>query len=510
MSTENLVEVVLRANAAPLVAGFKEAAGATGNATAQIREEMAAISSGASSARAPMVGLTDALKDWRTHVRTEARYTNFMATQVAGLGIASKGAAAEITGLVSAFAFGGGIGVAVELVKMVAHGFHDLAEAEEKAKEEMKKFTDDLVAGTDKVKAWSAATLLALGGASRAEMKAHEDIKPLLEERDKLQKAIAVEEGNAAEKRDSEAANEFEAMQRAASQDEKKLDRMREELRLLDEQILKRQAAIGTVATREIAIDTAKQEEEERKRDVQIERERQAHLMRVSRAEFDSAKAISKMKDDQLKYQLDRVLEEEKREDEARDKKDKDFKDRLAELKKEVHKVMAEGQRFGEVFGTAFAGIATGTMSVGKAFATMGQAIVRVIFDQVRKAIEAYAMQAAAAAAAANAGIPGVGIFVAAAAAAAMEALVMGLLGSMPSAAVGMPMVPADGPVYVHKGERILTVDEAERGVPGRRGGGGASISINISAMDGASVQRVVESDAFRRAIRESQRNGRF
>jgi len=41
-----------------------------------------------------------------------------------------------------------------------------------------------------------------------------------------------------------------------------------------------------------------------------------------------------------------------------------------------------------------------------------------------------------------------------------------------------------------------------------RRRGGGDTFQITIHAMDGASVQRVVESDSFRRAIRESRRNG--
>jgi hypothetical protein len=538
MSIENVAEVVLRANAAPLMAGFKEAAGAVATSTAQIGASLAGLGSVAkaavapvrnglaeiaaaaeetgkasNSARAPMIGLTDALKDWRTHVRTEARYTNFMAAQVAGLGIASKGAAAEITGLVSAFAFGGGIGVAVELVKMVAHGFHDLAEAEEKAKEEMKKFTDDMVAGTDKVKAWSAATLLALGGASRAEMKAHEEIKPLLKEREDLENAIAVQLGNVAAARETDATNEFEAMQKAGGEEDKKLARMREELRLLDEQIAKRQVAIGAVATAEIKTDTAKEAEEEQKRAAAEEKARQEHLMRVSRAEFEAAKAISKMKDDQLKYQLDRVLEEEKREDVAAAEAQKRVDERFVELKKQVHDLTGEGTRMGAAFGTSFAGIITGTMSVSQAFSNMAKAALHAILDSVRRAIEAYALQAAAAAAAANAGIPGVGLFIAAAAAAAMEALVMGLLGSLPSAAVGMPMVPRDMPVYVHKGERILTVDEAEHGVPGRRGGGmggGITIVVNAVYADAASLRRLPEDPHFARGMREAVRNGRF
>src|SRR5438874_13669026 len=97
----NSVEVVLKANTSALVAGFKEAASVTASSGAQMREEIANLGSASHTSASGMNVLTDSLKEWRTHVRTEARYTNFMAAQVAGLGIASKGAAAEITGLIS-------------------------------------------------------------------------------------------------------------------------------------------------------------------------------------------------------------------------------------------------------------------------------------------------------------------------------------------------------------------------------------------------------------------------
>src|ERR1700674_3310888 len=130
------VRVAIIAEVQQYLDGMKAAAGATTNASVAIKQEMASLGTASKEARAPLVGLTDSLKDWRQHVRTEARYTNFMAAQIAGLGIASKGAAAELTGLVSAFAFGNGLGLGIEIVKQVVHGFLSMAEAEDAAKEE--------------------------------------------------------------------------------------------------------------------------------------------------------------------------------------------------------------------------------------------------------------------------------------------------------------------------------------------------------------------------------------
>ena len=488
----NAVEVVLRANTSNLIAGMKEAASATGNAGAAMREEFGSIGEAAGGSRAPLVNLTDAMKEWRTHVRTEARYTQFMAQQVAGLGIASKGAAAEITGFVSAFAFGGGIGLAVEGVKLIAHVFGDIQEAEKKAKEEFDKYVDDLVAGTEKIKKQAELQLMALGGASKAQIQAAQDIKPLLAEREDLEKKVAAAELEVVKLRQGEGVLVAELGPKQAEIEQKELDRMREKIRLLTEQINARQVAEGSVRTAELPKEIAKDEDEEAKEDAKKEKLRVDHLTRVHAAEAAAQVALDKMVTEHTaqRVQIDKNFEAI--EDANKAEHDKEVKDRFEELKKQLKQSEAEGQKFGTAFGGIFAGIATGTMSATKAFADMSKAALHVIFDMVRKSIEAYALQAAAAAAAANAGIPGIGVFVAMAAAAAMEAAVDGLLSALPSAAGGWA-VPHDTIAMVHAGEHILPAPIAQKYEQGAGGGvqGGGDMHVHLYG--------VTDADSFRR-----------
>src|SRR5207245_11197366 len=85
----------------------------------------------------------------------------------------------------------GGLGVAIEGVKIVAHVFGEIQEAEKKAKEEFDKYVEDLVAGTKKIEKQAELQLMALRGASKAQIQAAQDIKPLLDEQAELQKKVA-------------------------------------------------------------------------------------------------------------------------------------------------------------------------------------------------------------------------------------------------------------------------------------------------------------------------------
>ena len=51
-------------------------------------------------------------------------------------------------------------------MKLVAHVFNDIQEAEKKAKEEFDKYVEELVAGTEKIKKQAELQLMALAGAS--------------------------------------------------------------------------------------------------------------------------------------------------------------------------------------------------------------------------------------------------------------------------------------------------------------------------------------------------------
>ena len=500
----------LRVGTDGLVEGLRIATKGVDGAAQEMRTSLKLVGDGAKEAAPHFTGLNDALKEWRTHVRTEARYTNFMAAQVAGLGFASKGAAAELTGLVSAFAFGGGLGLAVEGVKLVAHVFNDIQEAEKKAKEEFDKYVEELVAGTEKIKKQAEIQLMALAGASKMQIQAAQDIKPLLEEREALEKKIAKAEEDVVKLRAGEGVLVAELGPKQAEIEQKELDRMREKVRLLNESINARQRAEGGVATVQIGQDLAKDAEKDAKDLAKKEQARRDHLARVHAAEAAAQVALDRMVAEHtaLRVQIDKNFEAI--DDAAQAKHDKEVKDRFDAFKQQLKEIGKEGEKFGAVFGATFEGIASGTMTVTKAFADMAKETVKLVFDAVKKKIEAYALEAAAAAAAANAGIPGIGVFVAMAAAAAMEAAVNGLLSQLPSAAGGFDIPRGMNPVtQLHSGEMVLPEKHADviRGMADDGSGGSGSGQIVINALDARSFEQFLLSPGASTAMVRSIKN---
>jgi hypothetical protein len=79
-------------------------------------------------------------------MRQEARLGRFLAADIASMGIASKSAAGELTQFIGAFAIGGGLGVAIESVKLLVHKVTEVSHEEDAAREALKKYADDGVA----------------------------------------------------------------------------------------------------------------------------------------------------------------------------------------------------------------------------------------------------------------------------------------------------------------------------------------------------------------------------
>ena len=72
-------------------------------------------------------------------------------------------------------------------------------------------------------------------------------------------------------------------------------------------------------------------------------------------------------------------------------------------------------------------------------------------------------------------------------------ALIMGAMGGIKGFAVGSWDVPSDMFTKIHKGEMIVPAQFADsiRDGGGMGGKGGGDVHLHVSAMDGASVQRV-------------------
>lgn len=90
--------------------------------------------------------LGDSLREFASEQRSEGRLAGFMAAQLDQLGIASKSAAGEVTGLLSAFAYGGGIGVGIEALKIGIETFNELGAKEREGAEEAKKWKETVEA----------------------------------------------------------------------------------------------------------------------------------------------------------------------------------------------------------------------------------------------------------------------------------------------------------------------------------------------------------------------------
>src|SRR5256885_8831660 len=170
---DNQIQVAISANVASLVAAMKEAASATGGAATAMREEIASIGAGAKEAYAPLSGFKDVLKDYRSEVRQESRYGRFLAADIASMGIASKSAAGELTQLVSAFAFGGGLGGGIELVKMAVGYFNEVTHSEEEATKQIKQYAIDAAKGITAVREQVDHLIMSLKGASAVDMMWH-------------------------------------------------------------------------------------------------------------------------------------------------------------------------------------------------------------------------------------------------------------------------------------------------------------------------------------------------
>jgi len=145
--------------------------------------------------------------------------------------------------------------------------------------------------------------------------------------------------------------------------------------------------------------------------------------------------------------------------------------------------------------------------------AASGQSLV-IMAGTAIKGIAISAWETAANVYKSLAAIPFVGPFVAPAAAIAAGAVVLGFAKNIMSAEGGYWQLPGDQLVQAHANEMILPAPAAQglRDMVSGGGGGGGNLSVNITAMDGRSVRRVLMDnqpalvEALRKADRDRKR----
>lgn len=207
--------------------------------------------------------------------------------------------------------------------------------------------------------------------------------------------------------------------------------------------------------------------------------------------------------------------------DDLRKLEESDFAKGLAAAEKATKEMEAKAKRISDAYaqmaqsisesiGDAFAKMIAGSESVKNSMASMLKSIVNMVINSVKAQIMANAAATAAEGAKSQAGIPVVGPYLAAGAMVAMLAMVQGLINQIPSAAGGWERVPNDTMAMIHKDEQVLPAKYAE-GLRNLVANGGGNVTINISAVDGPGVRRLLlnNSGAVAESLARAVRDGR-
>jgi len=563
---DSALNVEVRVGSDGAVKGFKIASSAATDAAELIRSSLATLGKESTHAKEKHEGLVSTMREFKKEATQNSRVARFFANDLAAIVPGASGAAGALRSLIG-IGLGGaslfsGIELGVFALEHVTERFHEMAEEQKKAKEEFAKWTAELEAGSKKVVESVAAEMMAINGASKAEMAAHKDLTPLLDERLQWKEKLATAEHALAAAEGETAADEFAEIARAKAIADATMARADAiaHLAQLSHAFVARAEPISHLGDAEDKEHARKAEEEHDLLLTELEKsekEFSAHILQMRTAlargeekiELENAAKIEEInakygagtvsahaaiavqsqlyvkqtndfREAEEKKITDRIIDLEAKAAEKirhlrheQDQQRAEFAVKLSEsAKKELDEEIAVAKGIGQAFGATFAGIADGTMNAAGAFKTLAKAVI----EAAVKSVEAYAASAAAAAYFAEAGIPVVGPILGAAAAATAGAFVLALVGNIPSAAGGYDIPAGLNPVVqTHAREMILPAHLADGfrnmidggGGPGGGGGGGGP-HVHIHAMDGVSVQRVVESPAFARAIHEARRNG--
>jgi hypothetical protein len=544
-----------------LVQGLKLATDGVDGAAQQMRNSFKHVGAGAGESAVPLSKFTDVIKDYRSEMKQEARIGRFLAADIASMGIASKGAASEITMLVGAFAIGGGIGVAIESVKMLITAFN---EAGHKAEEFRRKAIESINQLSDKSEDYVAS----IHGETEAQKMQRKDVDP-------LERQAAGKKDELKNKTDelAEAENKLARAQQVHSQAaigplkllvatrQDAIDKLRAELAIIDGQLQAAKTATATVSSA-----AAGQKSKEDKRDAENEEIEHNHRMlalqaeravgvekiemeaeakiaeiraRANSTEEQDAEEIAEVRkntavktDEYIQQYRDqvekeqtartnRIIQAEMKAQEALSKyfeqKSKERLDRYMQWQQKMEQFVTsavEGAaKMGDAFGDVFAGLITGQkhwMDVVKL--SMKQAL-GAIRDVAVAQITAAALKSGAEAYGSQAGIPIIGPALGAAAMATAIGMVMGLVDMLPSAAGGWGQVPGDTLAMVHKNEMVLPemlANPLRDMLKGGSMGGGVHLHFHEPVIGDDGIRDLAKHPAFARGFREAQRLGRI
>lgn len=532
------VEVKFKAELEELLTGMQEAGSVTAEAAATIRKEMLGVHESSKEAGSAIEEMTEHLGK----MRQEARLTGFISRQIDSIGLAGTGAGQAIGGLFSSFAIGGGIGVAVEGVKLLVEAVHSIGEEAHKQEEAMAKAAGNIAKSIDKA---LKAVREGLEPKSKTQGAWEQEVDKAREALDKLDEKInklVAKKGGFVDAMGSMWKSVKEtAILEATGEDkalESSLDR---QIRELQEQ---KEAILATLESKHGAKEGTREAErgaDAEKENEIAEKEAKAHELKMLQLKAEGltgnerleADYVAKIAAIEASKDLNLIQKEEQTDAELAgykrklyefqaseaekwnateskwinanikaeygasealkkyfEQQDSDKLKRFLETQKKAEQSLREFERVGKSVGTgigsALAGIITGTQSVAGAFSAMATQAMKAVVEMAVTAVEAYAVSSAGAAYFSQVGIPVIGPVLAVAAAAAAGALVIGLLSSIPKASGGYDIPTGVNPVVqAHGGEMILprpladSIRAMTAGGATAAGGGGITLNFN-------------------------------
>jgi BarA-like signal transduction histidine kinase len=508
-----------------------------------IGADVSNLRKGAREATDHVDGLISNLKEFKSEAVSTGRSARFFANELSEIIPGAEGAKNAMRDLIAAGLAGGGVGAMIEGVKFFVGALKDMSEEEDKAKENFKKFIDEQTKSVDALNASVEKMLMTMRGATRAQILEFEQTHDLLEQRKKKDDEVKEAEEKLTASR--EYANTVDAenvdiAHVAISAGEKRVAQLRNELKAIDDLIEKKKQGIEPLASADTAkaqaddlaqtaIDAAKWRASEfaewKKHYDAVTAELAKSLTEQDTLEHQNALDLAKIRaaevnDARKHYEAvtAETLKSEEKALEARKRNVTIFANYIERAIASSIRSMLEGTKsLGEVMVDLMRGLADAVIDGLLKMAE--QAVISALIGKTAAKVEAisttqgHIAEAVAGAAASQAAIPIFGPGMAAAAAAEMLGTLEGITAPLLSASSGFDVPSGMNPItQLHEREMVLPAQYADviRGMDSG-GGGGGGLEVHIhDAIDGDSVRRFVESDAFVRAIAGARRRGRI
>jgi len=469
------------------------------------------------------------LRDFKTESVQSVRSAAFFARQITDLGVVSKETSGIIGGLLGGFAIGGGIGIAMEAVKLIAEHFA-------KARAEAKALGEQLKTSS---KEWRDY-VFSLEATSESQRLLHKQLAPVEEKLDGLRKTLARlksehQEWNIVS--DAYAIigyDEVAAIEKQISAQEQLAETLKAQKGEADvaaqavgaKKVLEQDLRDRVQLQMQHAVAMARLALENKTGEVKIEAEGEAQITEVRKRYAGERDADSINEKNQeiarirantaLKVQLYRQESREIQElaagaDEAMTARAQPNPEWMVKARHEAQELAGDVKTAGMEVGDAFGKMAAGSATLTQALASSTKATLRLMLDMIMKTAMARAASAAIAAFESQGAIPIIGPVLGLAAMSAAYAAAMALIGSIPSAAGGYDIPRGVNPrVQLHQEEMVLSAPLANRVRAMTEAPSAGSIILNIKAYDRRGIAEFFNENKSHvmRAIRDGIRAG--